>query len=120
MDQTISNVPAILPALPEIVLALGAMALLMFGVFRKGCTAYETSIGAVALLIVVSALLLMEPNEPVLAFGGSFVVDGFTKFTNLLVLLAAAVAIIMSLTFIRREAMNRFEYPVLIVLATLG
>jgi NADH-quinone oxidoreductase subunit N len=120
MDQTLSNVPAILPALPEIVLALGAMALLMFGVFRKGCTAYETSIGAVALLVVVGAVLVMEPNETVLAFGGSFVVDGFAKFTKLLVLLAAAAAIIMSVTFIRREAMNRFEYPVLIVLATLG
>ena len=120
MEEAASTVPAILPALPEIVLAVGAMALLMFGVFRKECSARDTSIGALGLFVLVAALLVVEPNETTLAFGGSFVIDGFTKFMKLLTLLAAAAAIIMSLNFIRREGIDRFEFPILIVLATLG
>ncbi|MFN3935899.1 MAG: NADH-quinone oxidoreductase subunit N, partial [Parvibaculum sp.] len=120
MEDAVSTVPAILPALPEIVLAVGAMALLMFGVFREGCTARETSIGALGLFVLVAALLIVEPNDTLLAFGGSFVVDVFTKFMKLLTLLAAAAAIIMSLNFIKREGIDRFEYPILIALATLG
>lgn len=120
MDYAASNVPAFLPALPEIILALGAMALLMYGVFRKGCDARETSFGVLGLFALVGALLIAEPNETVLTFGGTFIVSGFTKFMKLLVLLAAAAAIVMSLTYIRREKMDRFEFPVLIALATLG
>lgn len=120
MEEAASTVPAILPALPEIVLAVGAMALLMFGVFREGSTARETSIGVLGLFVLVAALIIVEPNEPLLAFGGSFVVDGFTRFMKLLTLIAAGAAIVMSLTFIRREGIDRFEFPILIALATLG
>ena len=119
MEQAVTNVPDFLPALPEILMALGAMALLMWGVFRK-CDARETGIGAIGLFVLVAALLVIEPDTAVQAFGGMFVVDVFTKFMKLLILLAAVAAIVMSFGFIRRENMDRFEFPVLIVLATLG
>ncbi|MEP2829636.1 NADH-quinone oxidoreductase subunit NuoN [Parvibaculum sp.] len=119
MEQALTNVPDFLPALPEILMAAGAMALLMWGVFRQ-CDAHETGIGAIGLFVLVGALLLIEPNEAVQTFGGMFVADGFTKFMKLLILIAATAAIIMSFGFIRREKMDRFEFPVLIVLATLG
>ncbi len=119
MEQAVTHVPDFLPALPEIFMAAGAMALLMWGVFRK-CDARETGIGAIGLLVLVGALLVIEPNAAVQTFGGMFVVDGFTKFMKLLILLAAIAAIIMSFGYIRREKMDRFEFPVLIVLATLG
>ncbi|MFN4230214.1 NADH-quinone oxidoreductase subunit NuoN [Parvibaculum sp.] len=119
MEQAVTHVPDFLPALPEILMAAGAMALLMWGVFRK-CDARETGIGAIGLLVLVGALLVIEPNAAVQTFGGMFVVDGFTKFMKLLILLAAIAAIIMSFGYIRREKMDRFEFPVLIVLATLG
>ncbi|MDP1627924.1 NADH-quinone oxidoreductase subunit NuoN [Parvibaculum sp.] len=120
MENAITSVPDFLPALPEILMAVGAMALLMYGVFRKSCDAHETAYGALALFALVAALLVIEPNASIETFGGMFVVDGFTKFMKLLILLAAAAAMVMSLTFIRREGMDRFEFPVLIVLATLG
>ncbi|MEQ8326169.1 NADH-quinone oxidoreductase subunit NuoN [Parvibaculum sp.] len=120
MDYAASDVPAFLPALPEIILALGAMALLMYGVFRKECDARETSFGVLGLFALVGAVLITEPNATVHTFGDTFVVSGFTKFMKLLILLAAAAAIVMSLTYIRREKMDRFEFPVLIALATLG
>ena len=119
MEQAVTHVPDFLPALPEILMAAGAMALLMWGVFRR-CDARETGIGAIGLLVLVGALLVIEPNAAMQTFGGMFVVDGFTKFMKLLILLAAIAAIIMSFGYIRREKMDRFEFPVLIVLATLG
>ena len=93
MEQAVTHVPDFLPALPEILMAAGAMALLMWGVFRK-CDARETGIGAIGLLVLVGALLVIEPNAAVQTFGGMFVVDGFTKFMKLLILLAAIAAIV--------------------------
>jgi NADH-quinone oxidoreductase subunit N len=49
-----------------------------------------------------------------------FVVDPFTRFIKLLILLGAAAAVLMSVSFIRREGMDRFEFPVLLVIAALG
>ena len=49
-----------------------------------------------------------------------FVVDPFSNFLKILILLGSGLAIIMSLGYLRREGMERFEFPILIVLATLG
>ncbi|MEQ8281173.1 MAG: NADH-quinone oxidoreductase subunit NuoN [Parvibaculum sp.] len=114
------TVPPLLPAFPEILLAVGAMALLMYGVFRKDCTAREASYGALGLFLLVAAFLVVEPGITIHTFGGMFIVDGFAKFMKLLILLAAAAAMVMSLSYVRHEGMDRFEFPVLIVLATLG
>ena len=114
------TVPPLLPAFPEILLAVGAMALLMYGVFRKDCTAREASYGALGLLLLVAVFLVVEPGITIHTFGGMFIVDGFAKFMKLLILLAAAAAMVMSLSYVRHEGMDRFEFPVLIVLATLG
>ena len=114
------TVPPLLPAFPEILLAVGAMALLMYGVFRKDCTAREASYGALGLFLLVAVFLVVEPGITIHTFGGMFIVDGFAKFMKLLILLAAAAAMVMSLSYVRHEGMDRFEFPVLIVLATLG
>jgi len=55
-----------------------------------------------------------------LAFGDLFVVDRFAIFMKLLVLAGSIFAIIMSEGYIRREGMARFEFPLLICMATLG
>ena len=114
------TVPPLLPAFPEILLAVGAMALLLYGVFRKDCTAREASYGALGLFLLVAVFLVVEPGITIHTFGGMFIVDGFAKFMKLLILLAAAAAMVMSLSYVRHEGMDRFEFPVLIVLATLG
>ncbi len=120
MENVSSTVPAFLPALPEILLAVGGMCVLMFGAFRKGASARETSYGALGLFALVAAILLIEPNTSQQAFGGMFVVDGFTRFMKILILVAASAAIIMSLAYIRHEKMDSFEFPVLFVFSTLG
>jgi NADH-quinone oxidoreductase subunit N len=111
--------PAILPVLPEIVLGLGAMALLMLGVFRAA-NIRVVDFAAIALLVAAGAILLALPGGRLVSFGGSFVVDDFARFLKILALLGSAVAIVMSLDYAVRERQVRFEYSVLIVLSTLG
>ncbi|MGV8997031.1 MAG: NADH-quinone oxidoreductase subunit NuoN [Parvibaculaceae bacterium] len=113
-------VPAFGPAIPEIVLAAGAMLLLMYGVFRKVSPTVHVAYGVVVLFIVTAFLVAGQGTLTETTFSGLFSVDPYTRFVKLLILLGAATAVIMSLTFIRREGMDRFEFPVLIALATVG
>ena len=111
---------SLMPALPEIWLALAGMALLMIGVFRgdggtRSLCWLSVFVLAVAVMLVVGA----APGR-VVAFGGQFITDAFATFVKVLVLLGSMISIILAMDYIEREDMDRFEYPVLIVLATLG
>ena len=115
-----AQLPAFLPALPEIVLVLGAMALLMLGVFRGEGSARAVNWIAIMLLAIVAMLVVWPPVERVVTFGGSFVVDDFARFMKILALIGSGAAIAMSLDFFAAEKQQRFEYPVLIMLSTAG
>ncbi len=105
-------------ALPEVVLAIGTMALLMLGVFRGN---KDTSLVAIlSSLLLVAVLILSVLGESGSAFGGLFVENRFTGFVKVLTLVGAAIAIIMAMDYFRREDMQRFEYPLLMLTATLG
>ncbi len=120
METAASTLPAFGPALPEIALAVGALLLLLVGAFRKVSPTRGISWAVVALFALVAVLVAGQGDNHAATFGGMFVIDPFTRFIKLLVLLAAALSVIMSVTFIRRENMDRFEFPILIALAALG
>ena len=106
-------------ATPELILAIGAMALLMIGVF-SGEKANSTVTGlSIALLIGAGAWMLVFAGDGE-AFGGAFVSDPFARFMKVLTLVGAVVTLVMSVGFAREEKFDKFEYPVLVVLATLG
>jgi NADH-quinone oxidoreductase subunit N len=111
---------AMSPALPEVLLALGAMVLLMLGVFRGDRAVGLVNVLAVGLLVAAAVIVATMPTDKVTGFGGSFIVDGFARFLKLLALIGSAVAIVMSLEFLNSLQERRFEYAVLIVLATVG
>ncbi len=114
-----TTIPSFWPALPELLLALGAMALLMLGAFRKsdaGRGMFGLSIG---LLIFVGVFLLFGTGKEV-TFGGAFAVDPFIRFMKLLSIIGAVGALVMSVQFFKNENFEGFEYPILIVLAILG
>jgi len=107
----------LLPALPELLVAVGAMALLMVGVFlRQDATRLLSWAGVV--LLAVAALVMRAAPEA--AFGGMFINDAFAVFMKRLVLVGAALGLIMSLDFNERERAARFEFPILILFATTG
>jgi NADH-quinone oxidoreductase subunit N len=110
----------LVPLLPEIVLGIGAMALLMLGVYRSEGGVRVINIAAIVLLIVAGLIVLALPGGKLVTFGGSFVVDDFARFLKILAILGSAAAILMSIDYDKREKQQRFEYSVLIVLSTLG
>ncbi|HEY8352198.1 MAG TPA: NADH-quinone oxidoreductase subunit NuoN [Sphingomonadales bacterium] len=113
--------PDLGPVVPELVMAIGALLLLGIGVFLKEPRASRNIAWAsVALMAVTFVLVLGSPRETTLTFADMFVVDGFARFVKLMMLIASAAGVVMSLGFLKAERMERFEYPVLMVLATLG
>ena len=107
-------------SLPEIVLACLAMLLLMYGVFKKGDANDSVTLGAVVSLAVVTALVIFTSEGKVTAFGGAFVVDTFARVMKVMALFGSAVAIVLSSHFMKRVKMARFEYPILVMLASVG
>ena len=118
MTETL--LPNLAPAYGEILMALGAMSMLMLGVFRGNKSTGFVSLIAVALMIVTVFVTMTWNETAVYTFGDMFVADRFTSFMKLLVLLASAFAVILSVQYFQDEQEERFEYPVLIVLSTLG
>ena len=109
-----------MPVLPEIWLAVAGMGLLMIGVFQGDGWTRQLSWLSVVVLAVAIVLVLGGAPGRVVAFGGQFVTDPFAAFVKVLVLLGSMISIVLALDYLEREGMSRFEYPVLIVLATLG
>ena len=105
-------------ALPEIVLAGCAMAILVFGVLRKPDPAFICTMLAVGALILAGVLVMAAPLGA--AYRGLFVVDGFASFMKLLILSGAGLSAILALDYNVREGISRFEFPVLILLSTVG
>jgi NADH-quinone oxidoreductase subunit N len=112
--------PSISPVLPEIVLVCAAMALLLVGVFRGEGSARLVSWLAVFVLVVTLVLCGVFGWERRLGLYGMFVTDAFAVFAKALVLLGAAVSIILALQFNEDHRIARFEFPVLVLLASTG
>jgi NADH-quinone oxidoreductase subunit N len=110
------------PAYPEIVLVLGAMTLLMLGVFRPESDREAEVIGwlAIGVLALAAWLVLQQPEGTHRLFEGAFVVDGFARFMKVLTFLSAAVAVLLSFDYMRQAKALKFEYAVLALLATAG
>lgn len=105
--------------LPELIVAGGAMALLLVGVFT-GDRATEIVSWVAVLLLTVAGYLIFAQTDKASAFHGAFVVDGFSRFSNLLVLTGSALCILIAKEFYAIDRTSRFELPVLMLLATLG
>ena len=106
-------------ATPELILAIGALALLMIGVFSGDKSTTTVTGLAVALLLVVGLWIIFAPASGV-AFGGVYIADAFGNFMKVLALIGSITAMILAVGQGRFEPIGRFEYPVLLVLATLG
>jgi NADH-quinone oxidoreductase subunit N len=116
----LAAVPDFLPALPEIALACAAMVLLLIGVFRgEGSTRLVSWLSVLVLLgiLLLAARLGLDRR---VGFYGMFITDAFALFMKALVLIGSAVAIVMAMRFNEEHQIARFEFPVLVLLATTG
>jgi NADH-quinone oxidoreductase subunit N len=106
-------------ARPELFLAAVTGLLLIYGVVR-GETATAFVSVATSLALLVTAVLLFMPYREGTAFASLFIVDRLTTTMKALVLVGAAIAILMSRAYFEHVKSWRFEYPLLVALATLG
>ncbi len=111
---------SLLTALPELFLACAGIVILLVGVYSGAQATRTAMLLAIAALLGALALVVLGPNRETFAFNQLFVNDGFGDFMKVLILLAAALVLVISVGYIRREQMDRFEYPVLIVFAVVG
>src|SRR5690242_1299882 len=91
--------PALLPALPEVLLACSAMALLLIGVVRGERSARLVSwLGVLALIAVLVVAASSHAGRQV-SFYGMFITDPFAVFMKGLVLVGSAVTILMGMRY---------------------
>jgi NADH-quinone oxidoreductase subunit N len=104
--------------IPEFLLGIGGMALLIYGVLSKANKFAPCTFGAIIFFAITAFFVVTLP--PAVLFGGIFQTSDFTRYADLLILLGAAAALLLSLDYNRREDIARFEFPVLVMFATLG
>jgi NADH-quinone oxidoreductase subunit N len=104
--------------LPELILAGGAMVLLLIGAVRGNQSTGFLSILAAILIGVSAYVSFVGPDAT--AFHGAFVVDGFVRFIKAAILWSSAACVLMAQRFFADEKQQRFELPVLMLLATCG
>ncbi len=106
-------------ARPEIFLAACSLLLLVYGVVRGEISTPFISV-ATSIALLATAVLLFVPYREGTAFSSLFIVDRLTTTMKALVLVGSAVTVLMSRSYFEREKAWRFEYPILVALATLG
>jgi NADH-quinone oxidoreductase subunit N len=111
------------PMLPEITMALGAMAILMFGVFKHDPSPgadYVSGWLTVIVLVIAAGLVVYGGETRQVLFEGAFISDAFSRFSKLLVLAGAALVLVMSLDSLARAKLLTAEFCVLTLLAVTG
>jgi NADH-quinone oxidoreductase subunit N len=117
MHLTALSLPVVLP---EAVLAAGTLALVLYGALRGERASNLVTEIAVGLLGVV-LLLLVAKNRPMgVTFYGSLADDAFTRFMGALALIGSLGTLLLSVEFMRKERIGGFEFPVLLLISTLG
>jgi NADH-quinone oxidoreductase subunit N len=108
------------PALPELLLAGGAMALLLIGAYEGERSTGPALHYAIAILVLAGIFIAGMPDKRVEAFNGSFIVDGFAKYLKILTIIGSIGTLWLSWDFLSGPDRRKFEYPVLVLLATTG
>ena len=110
----------IVPALPEIFLLLAGMALLVVGALRDKDAARIVTPFAVLTLLVAAVFVIGADKSPDPIFSGHFVFDSFAAFLKVIILTGSAVSILLAQGYLQDQDLDRFEYPLLILFASLG
>ena len=107
--------------LPEIILSVYAMLALVGAVYTAKDELASTLCWLTAILFAVIAFWISSDSSAAQsAFNGMFIDDGFARFAKVIILLSAAAVLVMSVDYMRRRDLMKFEFPILISLAVVG
>src|ERR1700689_5803161 len=117
MHETAISLPVVLP---EVGLGAGPLALVLYGALRgeRGSNLVnEIAVGLLGLVLI----LIVAKNRPMgVTFYGAFADDAFTRFMGAITLVGSLVTLLLSVEFMRQERIGGFEFPVLLLIFTLG
>jgi len=107
--------------LPEIILSVYAMLALVGAVYAAKDELATTLCWLTSILFLIVAFWISSDSASAqTAFNGMFIDDGFARFAKVVILLSAAAVLVMSVDYMRRRDLMKFEYAILIVLAVVG
>ncbi len=106
--------------LPEAVLAVFAMAMLLWGAYAGREVGRHVLWASCIVLALVGLWVGFQPAGTRSAFDGSFVNDGFARFSKVMILFGAAATLALSKEYLEKAGLMKFEYPVLILLSAVG
>jgi NADH-quinone oxidoreductase subunit N len=115
----ITDFASLAPAYPEMVVAIGAVILLLLGVVLNKERSSLVAILSIVLLLGTAVLVLAQPVDGVI-FSGTFIADGFARYMKVLVLGGSAFSLMLALPHAVENGTHKWEYSILILLATLG
>ncbi len=119
MNSDVIDFASIAPAYPELLMAVGALVLVILGVIINKEKSALISWLAVLLIVAAGLTAVLNPADGVL-FNGVFIADAFARYMKLLVLGGAALSLILAMPNDFENGVHKFEYSILAVLATLG
>ena len=105
--------------LPEIFLSLSIFSILMLGVFIKKSFNIVFNLTSLILILTI-AIILNNPNNEVKIFLDSFIRDSFSNYFKILILISSLFVLNSSKNFITENNLDKFEYPIIILLSILG
>ena len=111
---------SLLPVLPELVLACGALLMLLIGAAAGERSGAAVNAWCIGVLVLAGVAMNWVPGGRLVLFDGSFVIDDFSRFLKLLALIGSAGALILSLDYLKLARQQKFEYGALFLLSTLG
>ena len=105
--------------LPEVFLTLSIFSILMIGVFTKKSFNLVFNLSTITLL-VTAGIIVNSSNVSEKIFLDSFMKDSFSNFFKILILISSLFVLNSSRNFITAKKINKFEYPIIILISILG
>ena len=106
--------------IPELFLTTSIMILLMLGVFYKNSFNLIFKLSTIVLLATFILLFNHSVDTSAKLFNNSYTIDYLSLFMKALTLVACIFVMLSSFDYIKLIGINKIEYPILILSATLG
>ena len=105
--------------LPEVFLTSSIFVILMLGVFLKKSFNLIFNLSSITLILTI-AIILNGSSDTEKIFLNSFIKDNFSNFFKILILVSSLFVLNASKNFINDTKINKFEYPIIILISVLG
>ena len=105
--------------IPEIFLSVSIFSILMIGVFVK--KSFNLIFNLTSIIIITTIIIVISnPSNEERIFLDSFIRDPFSNYFKVLILLSSFFVLNSSKNFIIDNQLDKFEYPIIILLSILG